>query len=43
HNGIAVGAISADRNNAGAVWIWMVADNLRLSAENTARIAMEVL
>ena len=41
--GIAVGSISADRNNAGAVWIWMVADNLRLSAENAARLAMEVL
>jgi aspartate-semialdehyde dehydrogenase len=43
HSGIAVGAISADRNNAGAVWLWLAADNLRLSAENAARLAMEVL
>jgi aspartate-semialdehyde dehydrogenase len=43
HSGIAVGAISADRNNAGALWLWLAADNLRLSAENAARLAMEVL
>jgi len=42
-SGIAVGAVSADRNNGNAVWVWMVADNLRLTAENAARLAMEVL
>lgn len=42
-NGIAVGAISSDRNNGSAVWLWMVADNLRLTAENAARLVMEVL
>ncbi len=41
--GIAVGAISSDRNNGSAVWLWMVADNLRLTAENAARLVMEVL
>lgn len=42
-NGIAIGGITSDRNNGNAVWIWMVADNLRLSAENAARLAMEIL
>ncbi len=42
-NGIAVGAISSDRNNGSAVWLWMVADNLRLTAENAARLVMEAV
>ncbi len=42
-SGISVGAIAADRNNSSAVWMWLVADNLRLTAENAARLAMEVL
>jgi aspartate-semialdehyde dehydrogenase len=37
--GIAIGAVTPDRNNGNAVWMWMVADNLRLSAENAALIA----
>ena len=41
-SGIAVGSISADRNNGDAVWIWMVADNLRLSAENARRLVQEL-
>src|SRR5205814_1998122 len=30
-SGIAVGAIALDRNHPSACWIWMAADNLRLS------------
>ena len=41
-SGIAVGSICADRNNSDAVWIWMVADNLRLSAENARRLVQEL-
>jgi aspartate-semialdehyde dehydrogenase len=37
--GIAVGAILPDRNNADAVWFWMVCDNLRLAAENAVAVA----
>ncbi len=33
-SGIAVGAIAPDRNHADACWFWLVADNLRLAAEN---------
>jgi aspartate-semialdehyde dehydrogenase len=40
--GIAIGAITPDRNNGNAVWMWMVADNLRLSAENAAILAQGV-
>ena len=42
-NGIAVGAILPDRNDADAVWFWFVADNLRVSAENAVAVAMELL
>lgn len=42
-NGVAVGAITPDRNNGNAVWMWMAADNLRLSAENAALIVREAL
>lgn len=41
-SGVSVGAISPDRNNANAVWIWMAADNFRLMAESAAMIALEV-
>jgi aspartate-semialdehyde dehydrogenase len=41
-NGIAVGAIASDRNNGDALWIWLAADNLRLTAENAARLAGEL-
>lgn len=42
-SGISVGAIEADRNNGDAVWIWLAADNLRLTAETAALIAREAL
>jgi aspartate-semialdehyde dehydrogenase len=41
--GIAVGAISADRNNPRAFWFWVVADNLRLMAENALAVARPLL
>ena len=40
--GIAVGAIAPDRNDAEAVWFWIVTDNLRLSAENAVAVAREL-
>jgi aspartate-semialdehyde dehydrogenase len=40
-SGLSVGRIQADRNNARACWIWMVADNLRLSAENAIAVSKE--
>jgi len=42
-SGLAVGAVAADRNHARAVWIWMVADNLRLAAENAIAVAKETM
>ncbi len=42
-SGIAVGAISPDRNNGNAVWLWLAADNLRLTAETAALIVQEAL
>jgi aspartate-semialdehyde dehydrogenase len=41
--GISVGAISADRNNSRAFWFWLVADNLRVAAENAVAVAQEML
>jgi aspartate-semialdehyde dehydrogenase len=41
--GIAVGAITPDRNNPEAVWFWIVADNLRLAAENAVAVARELV
>jgi aspartate-semialdehyde dehydrogenase len=43
HSGISVGAIAPDRNNSRACWLWLVADNLRLAAENSVAVAREVL
>ncbi len=40
-SGIAVGSIALDRNRPSACWIWMAADNLRLSAENAVAVARE--
>ena len=40
--GITVGAITADRNNSDAAWFWVVADNLRLAAENAVAVAREL-
>jgi aspartate-semialdehyde dehydrogenase len=42
-SGIAIGAISSDRNSANAFWIWAAVDNLRLAAESAAMIAREAL
>jgi aspartate-semialdehyde dehydrogenase len=41
--GIAVGAIQPDRNNPDACWFWIVADNLRLTAENGVAVARQLL
>jgi len=38
-SGLSVGAISADPNQPRACWIWMVSDNLRLSAENALAVS----
>ena len=40
--GIAVGAIAVDRNNPRAAWFWLVADNLRIVAENCAEVIREL-
>lgn len=42
-SGITVGAIAPDRNESNAMWVWMVADNLRLAAENAALVVRQVL
>ncbi len=42
-SGIAVGAISPDRNNAEAVWFWLASDNIRLAAENAVMVARQVV
>jgi aspartate-semialdehyde dehydrogenase len=41
--GIAVGAISPDRNRPEACWFWLAADNLRLTAENGIAVARQLL
>jgi aspartate-semialdehyde dehydrogenase len=41
--GIAVGAITPDRNDAEAIWFWIVADNLRVMAENAVAVATGIL
>ena len=41
--GIAIGAILPDRNDREACWFWLVADNLRLMAENAVAVAGETL
>jgi len=41
--GIAVGGIGPDRNHADAWWFWMVADNLRLAAENAVAVARQIV
>ena len=40
--GIAVGAISPDRNHPEACWFWLAADNLRLTAENGVAVARQL-
>jgi aspartate-semialdehyde dehydrogenase len=41
--GITVGAIAADRNDPRAFWFWIVADNLRIAAENVVEVVRESL
>jgi len=42
-DGLSVGAIAKDRNNARAVWFWLVGDNLRLAGANALSVAKEML
>jgi aspartate-semialdehyde dehydrogenase len=42
-SGISVGGIWTDRNHSRACWFWLVADNLRLAAENAVAVAAEIL
>jgi aspartate-semialdehyde dehydrogenase len=42
-DGIAVGAISIDRSRPRACWFWVVADNLRITAENGAAVARTMI
>jgi aspartate-semialdehyde dehydrogenase len=41
--GIAVGAITVDRNNPNGCWFWVVADNFRLVAENALAVTQSML
>ena len=41
--GITVGSIVADRNDPQACWFWMVADNLRIAAENCVEVIRELV
>jgi aspartate-semialdehyde dehydrogenase len=41
--GISVGAITPDRNRAEAYWFWIVADNLRLQAENAMAVLRQLV
>jgi aspartate-semialdehyde dehydrogenase len=40
-NGLSIGGISIDPNQARACWFWMAADNFRLSAENAVAVMKE--
>lgn len=42
-SGVAVGGIAEDRNEPEACWFWLVADNLRLSAENAVAVARQLV
>lgn len=42
-SGIAVGGIEPDHNDAEACWFWIVADNVRLVAENAVEVARRIL
>ena len=41
--GITVGGIVPDRNNPEACWFWIVADNLRITADNAVAVAKQLL
>jgi aspartate-semialdehyde dehydrogenase len=40
---VAVGAVSLDRNDPNACWIWAAADNLRLQALNALAVSRQLL
>jgi aspartate-semialdehyde dehydrogenase len=42
-SGIALGAVAMDRNAPQACWCWLVADNLRLAAENAVAVGSQFL
>ena len=42
-SGIIAGAIENDRNCPEGMWVWAVADNLRLTAENAVAVARQLL
>ena len=42
-SGITVGGITQDRNDPRAHWFWMVADNLRITAENALEVVRALL
>ena len=42
-DGVAVGAVAMDRNAPQACWCWVVADNLRLAAENAVAVGIQFL
>lgn len=42
-NGIAAGNIVIDNHETRACWFWVVADNLRVAAENTVQVVRESL
>ncbi len=41
-SGIAVGSIARDRNRPAAAWFWIVADNLRLTADHALEVVREI-
>jgi aspartate-semialdehyde dehydrogenase len=43
HDGVALGAVAMDRNDPQACWCWLVADNLRLMAENAVAVGSHFL
>lgn len=42
-SGLIVGGVENDRNCDEAVWLWAVADNLRLAADNAVAVARQLL
>ncbi len=40
-SGFSIGDIHVDQNQPRACWLWMVADNIRVAAENAIAVAME--
>lgn len=41
-SGLVAGDIRGDQNNPKAVWIWLVGDNLRMTADSATEIVMEI-